>query len=595
MNDKTDQFIVSPDAPDLRDRHYEPRLFPLSAEKPPPRELIILDQGRDGACTGFGLAAVINRLYQLQGQKTEVSPWMLYHMARRYDEWPGEGYEGSSCRGAIKGWLNTGVCLHDLYGKEQGETPGYAQLEDAKSRTIGSYYRIRPNITEMHYAIEESGIIYVSANIHDGWFRLKKNDAGESVIPANNNTVGGHAFAIVGYNQAGFWVQNSWGNVWGDNGIALWPYEDWLKSVYDAWVVQTALPTPQIFDQLRRVGSNSSANLATKGTPVRNEIWKHFVHLDDGRFHDSGKFWSNETHVQAVTQHMRAVKDDFDHVLLYAHGGLNSVKTSARRIAAMKDIFMENRIYPFHFMYDTGLMEEMKDVLFGKFSRAKEISGGIWDWFDRRIEDMTRIPGRAIWREMKRGATRPFERQDSHGSKVLKHLTATLHDLPNKYLHVAGHSTGAIFQAHLLQRLFKDNLVGSVASCSLFAPAATYDLYHNVLRPLIKVGKIKDPRVYNLSKTLEEDDNVAKIYQKSLLFLISNALEENRSEALMGMKVFNDQFPMSDVKIHYSPSSFTDSRSHGGFDNDPITMNHLVRRITGKKPVRPFRKSDLQY
>ena len=45
---------------------------------------------------------------------------------------------------------------------------------------------------------------------------------------------GGHAFALVGYNQAGFVVQNSWGTGWGEKGygwlgdysaahILVWP------------------------------------------------------------------------------------------------------------------------------------------------------------------------------------------------------------------------------------------------------------------------------------------------------------------------------------------------------------------------------------
>ena len=56
----------------------------------------ILDQGREGACTGFGLATVIHYLLRTRRvvpDRTDVSPWMLYDMARRYDEWPGENYE----------------------------------------------------------------------------------------------------------------------------------------------------------------------------------------------------------------------------------------------------------------------------------------------------------------------------------------------------------------------------------------------------------------------------------------------------------------------------------------------------------------------
>ena len=40
---------------------------------------------------------------------------MLYHLARFYDEWPGENYDGSSCRGALKGWHKHGVCTEDKW------------------------------------------------------------------------------------------------------------------------------------------------------------------------------------------------------------------------------------------------------------------------------------------------------------------------------------------------------------------------------------------------------------------------------------------------------------------------------------------------
>lgn len=39
-----------------------------------------------------------------------VSARMLYEMAKRNDEWEGTAYEGSSIRGAIKGFFCNGVC-----------------------------------------------------------------------------------------------------------------------------------------------------------------------------------------------------------------------------------------------------------------------------------------------------------------------------------------------------------------------------------------------------------------------------------------------------------------------------------------------------
>src|SRR5213075_629768 len=59
---------------------------------------------------------------------------------------------------------------------------------------------------------------------------------------ADSQIIGGHAFALVGYNEIGFLVQNSWGTTWGKDGFATLPYEDWLECAYDAWVARPGVP-----------------------------------------------------------------------------------------------------------------------------------------------------------------------------------------------------------------------------------------------------------------------------------------------------------------------------------------------------------------
>ena len=50
---------------------------------------------------------------------------MLYEMAKRYDEWPGEDYDGSSARGAMKGWHKHGVCSDEHWRyKTRRTSPG---------------------------------------------------------------------------------------------------------------------------------------------------------------------------------------------------------------------------------------------------------------------------------------------------------------------------------------------------------------------------------------------------------------------------------------------------------------------------------------
>src|SRR5687768_2359815 len=106
-----------PDTLDFRDRMFEPSLIEVPVkrrlEEYRALKVPILDQGQEGACTGYGLATVVHYLLRTRRVVSDpkaVSPQMLYDMARRYDEWPGVKYEGSSARGAMKGWHKHGVC-----------------------------------------------------------------------------------------------------------------------------------------------------------------------------------------------------------------------------------------------------------------------------------------------------------------------------------------------------------------------------------------------------------------------------------------------------------------------------------------------------
>ncbi len=108
------------DPPDIRDRIYEPALVRLKSSLENLEPKLVLDQGSEGACTGFGLAAVINLLKFKAGQQEfRASTRMLYEMAKKHDEWPGEQYDGSSCRGAIRGWHNMGVCEENYWPYRQ--------------------------------------------------------------------------------------------------------------------------------------------------------------------------------------------------------------------------------------------------------------------------------------------------------------------------------------------------------------------------------------------------------------------------------------------------------------------------------------------
>jgi len=628
---------VQPDLPDSRDWIYRPSLSRLPQQVAPPDNLNIRNQQYEGACTGFALAAAIDYLRRIEGGPQEVSARMLYEMAKRHDEWEGEGYEGSSLRGAIHGWKNMGVCSESdwPYRKPAGETDfSYGltveRAKAAREITLGAYYRVRPEITHFHDALAAVGVIATSARVHSGWGQPGEN--AKIDYRPTNEILGGHAFAIVGYDDKGFWVQNSWGDDWGRNGLALWTYEDWIDNVMDAWVFQIALPTPQIFGKFPLssklgVPGRDAAGQTTellRPTVTRDSIAGHFVHVDDGRFAKPDRYWSDRNDVE-ITAHRIADKprDEYGHLLVWGHGGLNSPKAAARRIEALKPVFKENGVYPYHVMYDTGLVEELKDLLLRKAGEGEQRTGGLTDWRDRMVEHLVRRPGTLVWEEMKRDAADCFAALPARlrssddpaigaGTLTLKIFIEKLRGLPpsrRKQIHLVGHSTGAILFGHLLSALRDHDI--EIASLHLLAPACRIDFYERHYLPVLagrhklRIGAF---HVYNLRDELERDDKVGSqlAYGKSLLYLVSNAFERESDAPLLGMEKFHkqdavralfDTHPGTAPTFHWSNgiNGVTRSRTHGGFDNDRFTMNHILRTVLDGTPKRPFSDEDLNW
>ena len=235
---------VVPDRIDLRDRPYLPAVGIIPGTSlDPVTDIPVLFQRSTNACTGFALASVLFHLQRAAKRdlaQCSVSPYMLYSMARRYDEFPGDPTvdNGSSLRGAMKGWYKHGACTSKLWTTEKMpsgpvKTTADDWWLDAVLRPLGAYYRIDTrSITDMHVALNEVGILYASAVCHSGWdegFSVKtKPKKGWWSIPQKKASPddGGHAFAIVGYNSDGFIIQNSWDTTWGSGGRAVLHYED---------------------------------------------------------------------------------------------------------------------------------------------------------------------------------------------------------------------------------------------------------------------------------------------------------------------------------------------------------------------------------
>ena len=622
-----------PDRIDLRDWPYQPTLLALpdtvdnSAEVP-----IILDQGSEGACTGFALSATINLLLTRRGVKRIASPRMLYEMARCHDEWPGEKYSGSSARGAMKGWAGHGVCERKLWPDTlEGRGHFDAAIGKAALATpCGAYYRIKhTEVRDVHAALNETGAVYCTLMVHDGWDepgRIKVNvSAGDRshklpVIERKGRAESGHAIALVGYTSEGFIVQNSWGKKWGSNGFALLPYEDFMMHVTDLWVAQLGVPlATDLWGGAENATDSSAGRFRSRRQIPLVEIRPYIVDVgNNGELSETGNYWTSEQDLQrlfseTIPQAAQERGWKKKRVMLYLHGGLNSESDAAKRVVAFRDKCLANEIYPLHIMWETGPLETLGSSLGDLFTDADErAGGGLLDGMKNAKDfmlELTAAPiGGPMWSEMKENAWRASDHRRGIGAiQLMKKIAlaslaqASEAERQKWELHVVAHSAGSILFAHAVEHLCSLGI--ALKTLQFFAPAVSIDDFKQYALPAIKSGRCPRATLYLLSEQQELDDSVGP-YGRSLLWLVSNAFEDERGTQLLGMQCFLKkqaalrQAAFSDVIESGStgtPGSEAASKTHGGFDNDPCSMNSVLYRILGKKPAHPFEKRDLDY
>jgi hypothetical protein len=600
---KARKFDAVPDRVDLRDWPYRPPLVPL------PDKVVncgavprILDQGQEGACTGFALAAVINYLLAERGvitarqQERFVSPRMLYEMARKYDEWPGEDYEGSSARGGMMGWVAHGVCTETSWPKDEHGVGHMTQkhLDEALETPGGAFYRVsHREVRDMHAALHEVGILYMTLMVHNGWFwpgvkltekqfdtldengKLPGGEEPKKEIatveyrsgPGNYDSVilpviqrvgkadSGHAVAIVGYTEDGFIIQNSWGEDWGAGGFALLPYEDYMLHATDVWVAQLGVPVKLNLwaKQQRLEGDDTASGIsrATRAIPL-NDIRPFIVDIgNDGRLSNSGEYWTSPEDLarlvrDSIPTFARENEWKKKRVLLYLHGGLNEERAVASRVIAFRDVFLANEIYPVHVMWETGMKETLRNILQQFLTGPDHRAGGFRDWVDkfreglveakdRSLEVTLARPGRAVWGEMKENARLASESPDGKGGMEM--LAAAVRQAGKTLAGADKEGWELHVIGHSAGSIFAAHalrhLLGAgmppLKTLQFFAPAITVQLFRKKILPRIKDGTCPMPSNFVLSDNGERDDGIGP-YGKSLLYLVSNSFEPRDDE-----------------------------------------------------------------
>ncbi len=289
-------------------------------------------------------------------------------------------------------------------------------------------------------------------------------------------------------------------------------------------------------------------------------------------------------------------------IVLFAHGGLvdkeSGFAIAERQVAWWK----ENGVYPIHFIWETGLGTSLWDAL------RRWASGGRRGWVDEAKDGFLEVTARllgggGIWNDMKVDAAAASVKGGG-GRHFVRELGTWMNEHPGEVeVHAVGHSAGSIFHSHLLPTALEAD-VPEIVSLSLLAPAVRIDTFSKLVMPHARSGKIGRLAIFTMDDDAERDDTCLRIYNKSLLYLVSASFEPRKATPILGMARFlTRDVDLADFFSGASASgdlvlaphavglrAASAATSHGEFDDDAPTMESVARRVAGVTDVTPFPK-----
>jgi len=164
------------------------------------------NQGNQPQCVGYAWAHFIEdspETHPDPERSAYVDPAEIYHEAQKIDEFPGEGYDGTTVRAGAK------------YLQKSGYIGEYLWAYDADT--------LARNILEV-------GPVVMGTDWYQGMF----SPDNKGILHLEGPNAGGHAYLINGYNSQRklFRIKNSWGRMWGEQGRAYLRFKD-LQTLLD--------------------------------------------------------------------------------------------------------------------------------------------------------------------------------------------------------------------------------------------------------------------------------------------------------------------------------------------------------------------------
>ncbi|MEU6171816.1 C1 family peptidase [Streptantibioticus parmotrematis] len=190
------------------------------------------DQGQVGACvawaTGYSAYGIVMNEQGISG--APMAPMYIYAQIAKGDD------EGTTASVALPMEQKQGIDTQSDYW--QG-TSDYTTQPDANERANAAHYKLSgfdelstsgdSARSDIENAISQGEPVVIGFQVHQSFENLNSQTASDySYLPGDSSSdpvIGGHEVTIVGYNDQGVKIENSWGSSWGDGGFFTVPWD----------------------------------------------------------------------------------------------------------------------------------------------------------------------------------------------------------------------------------------------------------------------------------------------------------------------------------------------------------------------------------
>lgn len=237
-----------PQKPDFRDLKFVlplpdvqiPASVDLRSQCPVP-----YDQGQLGSCTANAIAFLCEFDWM---KEKKTSPYVPSRLFIYYNERLMEGTvhtdSGAQIRDGIKSLNKYGFCPEDSWPYDPAafaHKPTSLAYSSAKKEIVKKYIAVKQDLEVMKSTLASGFPIVIGFSVYDSFESDEVASTGIVPMPSpKESMVGGHAVAIVGYDDKGWIVRNSWGDGWGMKGYFSIPYGYFTNPnlASDLWCVQ---------------------------------------------------------------------------------------------------------------------------------------------------------------------------------------------------------------------------------------------------------------------------------------------------------------------------------------------------------------------